>query len=95
MTDKQPSVQNHLHFGRAIKDFERALRQMATGSVSGLGVWRFRKSSAEAKAISKTMDAVGNLKNIMDDQICGMVGYREPYGKDASRFYYGDEDPRP
>ena len=68
---------------------------MATGTQSGLGTWRFTKTSAETRALRKAMDALQLLRTVMDNAVCGAIGYHQPYGKDATRFYYGPDDPNP
>jgi hypothetical protein len=89
------TVEEHLRFGSAIKEFDLALRQMATGCDSGLGMWRFPKTSPKSRAIRRVMDALQTLRNVMDNEICGALDYHDRYGKDATRFYYGDRDPQP
>src|SRR5215467_11041688 len=91
----EPTVAEHLRFGRAVKDFHLALHRMATGTESGLGVWRFPKTSAESRAIRKAEAALAELMNVMDNKICGALGVSAPYGKDATRFYYSTKDPQP
>jgi hypothetical protein len=58
-----PTVAEHLAFGRAVKQFAHALNQMVTGTPSGLGVWRYPKTSRQAKALHRVQEALVQLKS--------------------------------
>jgi hypothetical protein len=81
-----PTVAEHLAFGRAIKQFALSLGQMATGSSSGLGTWRYDSSSPQAKALLRVEKALSHLKSVMDSEICAALPERDHR---ATHFYYG------
>jgi hypothetical protein len=40
------------------------------------------------------MLALQQLRSVSRD-VCAAIGRNEPYDKDATRFYYGEDDPKP
>jgi hypothetical protein len=85
-----PTVGEHLAFGRAVKDFELALHQMTTGTGDGLGAWRYKKTSQQARALLRAEEALSHLKSVMDDEICAILPRDD---LSATQYYYGEEDP--
>jgi hypothetical protein len=83
-----PTVSEHLEFGRAIKRFDLAMRQMENGNAIGLGE-RYNKTSHQAKAMRRVREALGSLRSVMDDDVCGALP-RSDWR--ATHFYYGDDD---
>jgi hypothetical protein len=84
-----PSIAEHVTFGRAVKAFRHATGQFLTGNKDGLGVWRFRASSPQAKAFMRLERAMMDLKCVLDSDVCRMLPLDD---RRATHVYYGGDD---